>query len=92
MENSDRTKQASLISLQNCFIYYYPDYPDLIEKAVNLTIELGGELHYPILNWKYNWIKEIFGWKAAILAQQTMPKVKTVASKSLDKLLYSLSI
>jgi len=92
MENSERTKKASLSLLQRWFIYYYPDYPDLIEKVINLARELGGELHCPTLKWKYNWIKEVFGWKPAKIAQQTMPKVKTVAHKSFDKLLHSLRI
>ncbi len=90
MENSERTKQASLNSLQECLIHYYLDYPDITEKVYNLARELGGELHDPVLRWECRCIKKIFGWKAALQVQRTLPKGKKIAYKNFDKLLYIL--
>jgi glycosyltransferase involved in cell wall biosynthesis len=92
LEDSDRTKMASLMLLQKWFIFFYPEYPHIIEKAVTLAKELGGELQLPVLKWKYAWLRKIFGWKAAKLAQHLMPMSKVIIRRNWDKLLYKLSI
>lgn len=92
MENSERTKQASLNSLQECLIHYYLDYPDITKKVFNLAKELNGELHNPFLRWECRCIKKIFGCKTAIQAQRTLPKIKKIIHKNFDRLLYSIGI
>ncbi len=92
MEDSDRTKLASLMLLQRWFIYYYPEYHGMIKKVMTIAADLGGELHLPALKWKYVWIRKLFGWKAAKIAQHAIPMIRVLTQKKFDELLYTLSV
>jgi glycosyltransferase involved in cell wall biosynthesis len=52
IEDSDRVRRACLRYLQTCFIYFYPERPEIIQSAQSLAKELGGQLSPPQLNWK----------------------------------------
>lgn len=91
MENSERTRNASLNSLQECLLHYYYDYPDLKEKVFKLAKELGGELHDPNLRRECRYIQKVLGLSAALKMQKTLPKLKKIVYKNYDRLLYMLS-
>jgi len=65
LEDSDRTRAASINLLQRRLNYFYPEKEDLLRQIYMLARELGGTLMPPQLNWEYHTIKALFGWKAA---------------------------
>jgi glycosyltransferase involved in cell wall biosynthesis len=90
LEESDRVRAACVRYLQNWLPNFYPEAPELVEKALQLARSLGGELELPQLSWKYNWIRQLFGWPAARKAQLLLPQAKWSCVRKLDKLLSSI--
>jgi hypothetical protein len=86
MEDSPRVRAACVSYLQNWLIHFFPERPDIVEKAKTIARELGGELREPALSWKYAWIKQLFGWKAAKRVQILLPAWRQSAASSLDHL------
>jgi len=76
LEESARVRAACLAYLQYLSIDFYPERPDLFAELEKLAKELGGRLEKPRLQWKYAWIKPLFGWGPAKRAQLTLPKLK----------------
>ena len=92
LEDSERTRRASLEYLQRWLIYFYPEKPEMIERANKLAENLGGELSRPTLTWKYSAIRKLFGWKTAKAAQRMGSRAKIMVLKNLDRLLYKLFV
>jgi glycosyltransferase involved in cell wall biosynthesis len=90
MENSARTRRASLKFLQTWLIYMYPEHHGIIEKMSALAKELGGSLSPPELSWKYSLLRKIFGWETAKKMVFTLPKFKTTIYRNWDWLMYKL--
>jgi len=87
LETSVRTRAACLNNLQRNLIYYYPEKQELLDRINNLAHELGGKLSPPDLNWKYNWIRKLFGWKSAKRAKYLLWVAKTMVYKNWDRLI-----
>jgi glycosyltransferase involved in cell wall biosynthesis len=90
LEESERTRKACLIYLQNWFENFYPERPDIVAELQELAAELQGHLEVPRLRWKYAWMKPIFGRKAAKRAQMVLPQLKASLLRSWDKAMYKL--
>jgi len=90
LEDSPRVRAACVIYLQNWLSSFYPERPDLVEKAQQLAKELGGNLTPPQLSWKYSWIRALFGWNAAKMAQLRYNEIKEASIRRWDKLMYDL--
>jgi glycosyltransferase involved in cell wall biosynthesis len=88
LEDSARTRAASVRYLQNWLVFFYAD---LVEEAEQLAKELGGKLAPPQLSWKYSWIRALFGWRLAKRAQVFFPSLRWSAVRSCDKMLSKLS-
>jgi glycosyltransferase involved in cell wall biosynthesis len=88
LEDSQAVRKACLECLQKYLVCFYPERPDIVKKMEQLVADLGGQLQPPTLTWKYNWIKEIFGWTAAKRAQLRYNQVKTSLIKSWDKVMF----
>jgi glycosyltransferase involved in cell wall biosynthesis len=84
LEDSERSRAASLKFLQSHMIYYYPERNAIVIEAEKLAATLGGQLQLPRLSWKYAWIKPLFGWVPAKRAQLMLPKVKRSFVRSWD--------
>jgi glycosyltransferase involved in cell wall biosynthesis len=91
LEDSQRARQAGVAYLQNWLVHFYPDRPDLVQKANSAAAELGGELHVPRLSWKYSWIAALFGAAAAKRAQLLMPRIRWALKRSIDRTLARIS-
>lgn len=87
LEKSARSRAACVTYLQNWLIHFYPDKPDLIERAAAMASELGGSLTSPKLPLKYNWIKAAFGWGCARRAQQFSQRLKCEVVRHLDRVM-----
>jgi hypothetical protein len=73
--------------LQDNLLFFYPERPDIVERAEQLAAELGSRLSVPVLPWKYAWIQKVFGWPAAKRAKIIMPRYKWSLIRSADKAL-----
>jgi len=87
VEDSPRTREVCLATLQRWYIYYYPEKTELVQKANELAASLGGELEPPRFKWKYALIQKTFGWNLAKAAQRLLPIVRTWFERNLDRLL-----
>ena len=88
LEESARVQKACLAFMQNLYVNFYPERPDLMAELQALARELGGRLKEPGLGWKYAWIKPILGFNAAKLAQMTLPLLKASLLRRWDKAMY----
>lgn len=90
MEDSARTRAASLKFLQTCIDLadcFHPDKEDLFGRVCELGRELGGELRPPRLSWKYRPIRAAFGWKAVRKTKTVVSKAKLLARLQRDRFL-----
>jgi glycosyltransferase involved in cell wall biosynthesis len=85
LDDNQTVRRACIDSLQKYLIYFYPERKDIVEEMEQMTRDLGGQLEPPKLSWKYNWIKELFGWSAAKRTQLEYNKVKMSLLRSWDK-------
>ncbi len=90
LEDSERTRAASVQYLQNWLIFFYPERMDLVEQAQQMAKELGGQLEPPYLSWKYSWIRAAFGWHVARQAQTTLGKWKWSLIRRWDNILFRI--
>ncbi len=88
LEESERVRKACLAYLQNSYINFYPERPDLIAELQALAAELEGRLKEPKLLWKYAWMSPILGFKVAKRAQMTLPQLKASLLRRWDKAMY----
>ena len=89
MQDDERVRAACVNYLQTWLGHFYPERPDLVEKAQQLANSLGGNLHPPQLSWKYAWIQKLFGWNAAKQAQLTYNQCKSSLLRAWDKAMHS---
>jgi glycosyltransferase involved in cell wall biosynthesis len=90
LEDSERVRKACVVYLQNWYHNFYPERPDLIEELQRMARELNGHLEEPQLRWKYSWMRPLFGWKTAKLAQNGLPQLKASWARRWDKAMFSL--
>ena len=83
-----RVRAACVTYIRNWQATFYPERPDLVERARKLAESLGGELPPPRLSWKYAWIQKLFGWSAAKQSQQWYNLKKAAVKRALDKAMY----
>ena len=88
LEESERVRKACLDYMQNWYVNFYPERPDLMAELQALAAKLEGRLEEPELRWKYAWMKPILGFKAAKRAQMTLPQLKASLLRRWDKAMY----
>ena len=86
MEDSPRTRDASVKLLCRWAIYFYPERPDLFKRMQAMVTDLDGHLKPPRLKPEYQWIQKLFGWKIAKKAQFTLPALRSIARKNRERL------
>ncbi|HEV2329070.1 MAG TPA: oligosaccharide flippase family protein [Verrucomicrobiae bacterium] len=90
IEDSARTRVASIKYLQNLLPNFYPERPDIIEQAQELAKSLGGQLETPKLPQEYSRIEKTMGWRAAKAIQRAHRDWKIVAHRTWDRSVYNL--
>jgi glycosyltransferase involved in cell wall biosynthesis len=88
LEDTPRVRAACVTYLQNWLINFYPERPDIIQRAQQMAKELGGELAAPQLSWKYYWIRVLFGWDLAKRARVSWPAFRWSLERGWDRFLY----
>lgn len=95
LEDSERTREASLTFLQNwvdlgdCF---GPDNADRLNRVERMARELGGHLRPPRLSWKYVPVQKLLGWRAAKRAKMTVSNLKLLARLHWERLAMTASL
>jgi hypothetical protein len=84
LENSERSRMACVTYLQNWLHSFYPSRPDLVQQAEALARELGGHLSPPVMSWKWDWLRRLFGWDTAKRVQETLVGAKWSALRWWD--------
>ena len=90
LEESERVRMACLTYLQNWYHHFYPERLDIVAELQSLAEQLQGQLKEPRLRRKYDWIRPVFGWKAAKWAQTALPLLKLACIREYDKTMYRL--
>ena len=85
LDDSQRVRAACVTYLQNYLIDFYPDRPDIVQKAEALATELGGRLQMPTLSWKYDWIRRLCGWDAGKSIEEYLRWLKWSSLRRWDK-------
>ncbi len=88
LEDSERVRKACLNYLQTWYDNFYPDRPQLMALVQSLATELQGQMEIPRLRWKYDWMKSLFGWKAASWAQRMVPETKASLLRRWDRAMF----
>ncbi len=91
LDDSPRSRSACLTHLQFSLCYFFPEWPDLVQKARKMAEELGGALQTPRLSWKYAWIEFLFGEQYAKRSQHRLLRLRWSLHRRWDKLLFILS-
>jgi len=91
LEDSERTRAACIKVLQTSAGIFSRGRGDILKKADELAIELGGQLSSPIVNWKYALTKRLLGPNLAKRTKMASARVKQTVAWNWDKLLYNLS-
>jgi glycosyltransferase involved in cell wall biosynthesis len=90
LEDTPRTRQASIQLLQRWLEYFHPNQPEIVSEAAAVAVALGGKLYPPRLKWKYQPIEWICGYDAALKASRVLPRIRVNALRKCDELAYRL--
>lgn len=82
MENSERSRAASLALLQRWALYFYPERRDLFEELRTVARSFGGELQIPTVRAKYRILQKLFGLRVAKAAQFRLPALRSSAERA----------
>ena len=91
LEDSERTRMASLSCLQLYMGHFYPDKGKLLEAMNALASELGGELTAPLVDSKIRMLRGLFGWNAAYAATTAYRKLRLATAVKWDETLYRIA-
>ncbi|MGH7942128.1 MAG: glycosyltransferase family 2 protein [Limisphaerales bacterium] len=84
IEDSTRTRAASVKYFQNWYDIFYLSRPDLSAELESLAVSLGGRLVPPRLAWKYAWIEKLCGWKTAHAIRMKYNRIKSDTLRAWD--------
>ena len=90
VDDSPRARAAMLKYLQIWLHHFYPERPDLVERAQCLASLLGGKLDTPRLRWKFAWLQPILGYGLAKRAQFVLRDARWSVARAWDKAMFSL--
>jgi len=90
LDNSKRSRAACVNYLQTWLPTFYPERPDLVQKAQRLATSLGGRLSLPKVSWKYSWIEKPLGFAAAKHTRLYYNRGKSCVLRAWDKMMYSV--
>src|SRR5258708_23557654 len=90
LEDSPRVRDACVKYLQNWFLCFYPERPDIVKQADKIARTMGGKLEVPRLSWKYSWMKVLLGSGPAYRARVFLPRVRSSLQRSCDKALFQV--
>ena len=90
LNDCKRSRAACVNYLQTWLPTFYPERPDLVQKAQQLATSLGGRLFLPKASWKYGWIERLLGFAAAKDTRSYYNRAKASLLRAWDKMMHSL--
>jgi hypothetical protein len=91
LEDSERTRKASLILLQSMHeLFYYADRFNLLEKNNIFAHKLNGELTLPKLGRKWDAMSRLIGRRTTMNIMNSARKYKFMTKINWDRLLYNM--
>jgi len=84
LENSERTRRASLQLLQTFMLYFYASDERLIASMIKLADELGGDLRPPRAGWKYYPLETVVGPRVTKKVMNNWRAAKLLARRRVD--------
>lgn len=87
VEDSERTRQASVALLQMFSYFFYAERTELLGKISALAFELGGELIPPSLGWKADVLGKVVGSKLADKTIMSLRKMRFATVVKWDEML-----
>lgn len=87
LDDGPRARAACIQLMQNWMFAFYPERPDIVDKARKVAQELGGDVQPPRLPWKYSWVGALFGWPVARRIQVTAQTFRWRGASFADRLL-----
>jgi glycosyltransferase involved in cell wall biosynthesis len=85
LEDSPRTRNASLRYINNWAQIFSPTRVDIMVELGAMARSLGGELQTPKLRWKYAWLEPIIGRQLAWQAQVALPHIKARVASAAER-------
>ena len=85
LEDTPRTRKASLKLLNRWAIYFYPERKDLYIQMNQLAADLGGELATPSIGGKYWLVESLLGLGKTKKIQYRMSHLKAMAEAKLKR-------
>jgi hypothetical protein len=92
LEDSERTRKASLALLETSLPHFYPENLDLLQKIADLAKELGGELTPPKIGLLSGLLQNLCGAKSARKLRRTLRQSRLAAAVKWDEIMYKLGI
>lgn len=90
LEDSPRTREACLKTLNLWTIYFYPERKDIFTRLQSVAKDLGGVLGPPRLRPKYRYLKYLLGWRIAKGLQNRIPSLRSFPGRKYEHILYLL--
>ena len=90
LENSDRSKAASLKFLQARLRYFEPSNPEIVQAAHKLATALGGTLSSPLPSRTFRLVSNVTGWKTAMKMKSAAWSGEVSLHKNWDRAFCSL--
>jgi hypothetical protein len=91
LEDSERTRRASLTLLGTFVPFFYREQNDLLKEMNSIATELGGELMPAKLGWKFNLMQGLFGRKVAKKVKDMVWKLDLARAVKWDEMLYRIT-
>jgi glycosyltransferase involved in cell wall biosynthesis len=88
LEDSERTRAASVIFLENWLKFFYPWRMDLVKEAQQLAEALGGHLGIPRLRRKYAWIEKFGSRATAARVEEFLPNLRANVARFWDRTMF----
>jgi glycosyltransferase involved in cell wall biosynthesis len=88
LEDTERTRAACVIFLDNWLKFFYPWRLDIVEEAQQLAETLGGHLGIPRLRRKYAWIEKFGGRRTATRVEEFLPNLRANLARFWDRTMF----
>jgi glycosyltransferase involved in cell wall biosynthesis len=92
LEDSEKTRRASLQYLQHWLPAFYSVDDNLVNKMYKLAHELGGSLTPPKVSWKYYPLYKVFGPAVTRKVMNNWRIVKLLAQRNWDRCICHLTV
>lgn len=90
LEDSERVRKACIFHMQIWYAAFYPERQDILAELEAIAAELQGHPTVPRLNWKYNWIQPLLGWRTTKLLQSRLGEFKSLFARQYGEAMFRL--